>query len=76
MGRILSRIPSPAPQLLACGSVPTAGRAFGNESDPFANFYFGAFGNNWIDKGEISRYREYYSFPGVQINQIGANSPS
>ena len=51
-----------------------AGRAFGNENDPFANFYFGAFGNNWIDKGEISRYREYYSFPGVQINQIGAQS--
>ena len=52
----------------------SAGRAFGNENDPFANFYFGAFGNNWIDKGEISRYREYYSFPGVQINQIGAQS--
>jgi WD40 repeat protein len=52
----------------------SAGRAFGNESDPFANFYFGAFGNNWIDKGEISRYREYYSFPGAQINEIGAQS--
>jgi hypothetical protein len=51
-----------------------AGRAFGNQNDPFANFYFGAFGNNWIDKGEISRYREYYSFPGVQINQIAAQS--
>jgi WD40 repeat protein len=52
----------------------SAGRAFGNESDPFANFYFGAFGNNWIDKGVISRYREYYSFPGAQINEIGAQS--
>lgn len=52
----------------------SAGRAWGNESDPFANFYFGAFGNNWIDKGEISRYREYYSFPGVHIDQIGAQS--
>ena len=51
-----------------------AGRAFGNQSDPFANFYFGAFGNNWIDKGEISRYREYYSFPGAQIDEIGAQS--
>ena len=47
---------------------------WGNESDPFANFYFGAFGNNWIDKGEISRYREYYSFPGAQIDEIGAQS--
>lgn len=52
----------------------SAGRAWGNQSDPFANFYFGAFGNNWIDKGEISRYREYYSFPGVHIDQIGAQS--
>lgn len=33
-----------------------------------------AFGNNWIDKGNFCRYREYYSFPGVQIDQIGANS--
>lgn len=52
----------------------SAGRAFGEQSDPFANFYFGAFGNNWIDKGEISRYREYYSFPGAQINEISAQS--
>jgi hypothetical protein len=52
----------------------SAGKAFGTASDPFANFYFGAFGNNWIDKGDFSRYREYYSFPGVQIDQIGANS--
>lgn len=52
----------------------SAGRAFGNASDPFANFYFGAFGNNWVDKGDFSRYREYYSFPGVAIDQIGAKS--
>lgn len=50
------------------------GKAFGNSSDPFANFYFGAFGNNWVDHQEISRYREYYSFPGVKLNQIGATS--
>jgi hypothetical protein len=52
----------------------SAGKAFGEASDPFANFYFGAFGNNWIDKGNFSRYREYYSFPGVKIDQIGANN--
>jgi hypothetical protein len=52
----------------------SAGKAYGNASDPFATFYFGAFGNNWIDKGDFSRYREYYSFPGVQIDEIGANS--
>jgi hypothetical protein len=52
----------------------SAGAASGNASDPFANFYFGAFGNNWIDKGDFSRYREYYSFPGAKIDQIGAKS--
>jgi hypothetical protein len=52
----------------------SAGAAFGNASDPFANFYFGAFGNNWIDKGDFSRYREYYSFPGFQIDQIAAKN--
>lgn len=52
----------------------SAGKAWGDNNDPLANFYFGAFGNNWIDKGEISRYREYYSFPGAQIDEIGARS--
>jgi len=52
----------------------SAGGAFGDAVDPFANFYFGAFGNNWIDKRDFSRYRHYYSFPGVHIDQIGANN--
>ncbi|HWG21006.1 MAG TPA: hypothetical protein VG225_10800 [Terracidiphilus sp.] len=52
----------------------SAGKAFGDANDPFANFYFGAFGNNWIDKGDFSRYRDYYSFPGVKIDEIGAES--
>ena len=52
----------------------SAGKAFGDANDPFANFYFGAFGNNWVDKGDFSRYREYDSFPGVHIDQIGAQS--
>ena len=52
----------------------SVGKAFGNPSSPFSNFYFGAFGNNYIDHGEISRYREYYSFPGVGINGIGGQS--
>jgi hypothetical protein len=52
----------------------SAGKAFGDSNDPFANFYFGAFGNNWVDKGEFSRYRDYYSFPGAHLNQLGANN--
>jgi hypothetical protein len=59
----------------------SAGRAFGPEADSFASLYFGAFGNNWIDKArpvaaseptDFSRYRGYFSFPGVPINAIGA----
>jgi len=29
----------------------SAGWANGDASDPYANFYFGAFGNNWVDDG-------------------------
>ncbi len=50
----------------------SAGKSFGDREQPFANFFFGGFGNNWIDHQQVSRYREYYSFPGVKLNQIGA----
>ena len=49
----------------------SAGYSFGKSDEPFANFYFGGFGNNWIDHGPIWRYREDYSFPGVELNEIG-----
>jgi hypothetical protein len=49
----------------------SAGHSFGEREDPFANFYFGGFGNNWVDHLTEKRYREYYSFPGVEINAIG-----
>lgn len=52
----------------------SAGKAFGDPNNPFANFFFGGFGNNWVDHGTISRYRDYYSFPGVKLDQIGASS--
>ena len=50
-----------------------AGKSFGDRNNPFANFYFGAFGNNWIDYQEVRRYRDYYSFPGLDLNEIGGN---
>ena len=50
------------------------GKSFGDFNSPFASFYFGAFGNNYIDHLSIDRYREYYSFPGVGIDAIGARS--
>jgi len=52
----------------------SAGKSLGNFDSPFSSFYFGAFGNNYIDHGTIDRYRDYYSFPGVGIDAIGARS--
>ena len=52
----------------------SSGKSFGDFTSPFASFYFGAFGNNYIDHLSIDRYREYYSFPGVGIDAIGARS--
>lgn len=45
-----------------------------DESQPFANFFFGGFGNNWVDHQTEKRYREYYSFPGTEINYVGGTS--
>jgi hypothetical protein len=52
----------------------SAGKSWGTQSDPFSNFYFGAFGNNYIDHLSVDRYRNYYSFPGVGIDAISGNS--
>jgi hypothetical protein len=41
---------------------------------PFANFYFGGFGNNWIDHLDEKRYRAWYSFPGAPLNAIGGRN--
>ena len=41
---------------------------------PFANFYFGGFGNNYIDHADEKRYRAYYSFPGSTIGAIGGRN--
>lgn len=43
-------------------------------SEPFANFYFGGFGNNYVDRREIKRYREYYAFPGARLNEISGRN--
>jgi hypothetical protein len=62
----------------------TAGVADGARTNPYANFFFGGFGNNYIDSSaeksqrenyaSEKRYREYYSFPGFEINQIAGRS--
>jgi len=54
--------------------LTAAGAGFGEREDPFANFFFGGFGNNYLDNGEIKRYREVQSFPGFEIDEIGGRS--
>jgi hypothetical protein len=48
----------------------SAGGGFGDKDDPFANFFFGGFGNNYVDHREEKRYREWYGFPGVDLNEL------
>ena len=47
-----------------------AGAAFGDVDDEFANFFFGGFGNNYVDHREVKRYREFYAMPGFDLNRI------
>jgi hypothetical protein len=49
-----------------------AGSTNGDRLDPLGNHYFGGFGNNYVDDGEVKRYREYDSFPGFEIDEIVA----
>ena len=48
-----------------------AGAGTGSRSNPVSSFYFGGFGNNYVDAGAIKRYREYESMPGFGIDEIG-----
>jgi hypothetical protein len=52
----------------------SAGVTGGDIEDPFASFYFGGFGNNYVDHLEIKRFRQYYAFPGVELNSIGGQT--
>jgi hypothetical protein len=50
----------------------SAGTADGKRLNTLTNFYFGGFGNNYVDDGEVKRYRKFYSMPGFEIDAIGA----
>ncbi|MGH8014584.1 MAG: hypothetical protein ACREBV_00135, partial [Candidatus Zixiibacteriota bacterium] len=52
----------------------SAGAARGDIFEPFANFFFGGFGNNYVDYQTEKRYRQYYSFPGLEINELGGRN--
>jgi hypothetical protein len=46
------------------------GAASGDRDNSVALFYLGGFGNNYVDRREIKRYRDYDSFPGFSIDEI------
>ena len=51
-----------------------AGYSPGHREEPFSNFYFGGFGNNWLDYQDSKRYRDYASFPGVALDEIAGTN--
>jgi hypothetical protein len=51
-----------------------AGVSPGDRDEPFANFYFGGFGNNSVDHQDPKRYRDPESFPGREIDDIGGRN--
>ena len=48
--------------------------ADGDRLNTLTNYYFGGFGNNYVDDGEVKRYRNYYSMPGFEIDAISAKN--
>ena len=64
-------LPLPHSSLWFRSAAGVSGGAF---DDPFATYYFGGFGNNYVDSRSIQRYREYDAFPGFVLNEIGAHS--
>jgi hypothetical protein len=70
-GALRSRRAAAARALVDLG--PERGRLLAAEPHrAFANFYFGAFGNNYVDHKDEQRYREYQSLPGLEINEAAA----
>jgi hypothetical protein len=51
-----------------------AGYAPGDRNEPFANFFFGGFGNNWVDRSDPKRYRRPGAFPGVEIDAVAGTN--
>lgn len=51
-----------------------AGAVGGDRNNPLGVFYMGSFLNNYVDSGEVKRYREWDSFPGFAIDEIAARA--
>ncbi len=46
---------------------PSAGYSLGKATESFAKFFFGGFGNNWVDHQQAERWREVTAFPGMGL---------
>jgi hypothetical protein len=51
----------------------SAGIGSSNRESVFSNFYFGGFGNNYLDHRNQKQYRNAESFAGLEINEVTAN---
>lgn len=52
----------------------SAGTAGGDRLNRLSKYYFGGFGNNYVDDGGVKRYRKFYSMPGFEIDAISARN--
>ena len=52
----------------------SGGIARADREQPFSNFYFGGFGNNWLDTGDPKRYRDSDRFPGSALDEIAGTN--
>jgi len=50
------------------------GFAVGDKDQEFSNFYFGGFRNNYVDDGDAKRYREPFSLPGFNIDDLNGRT--
>jgi hypothetical protein len=51
-----------------------AGFAIGDRAEEFSRFYFGGFRNNYVDHQEVKRYREPFSMPGFDIDELSGRT--
>ena len=52
----------------------SAGFSPQDPNEPFANFFFGGFGNNYVDDEDENAIARYHSFPGTELNALGGRN--
>lgn len=65
---------TPLPRNASLWLLTAAGWSPGDRDEPFANFFFGGFGNNGLDHLEPRRYRDPDRFPGIEIDEAGGTN--